>query len=278
MEDRLKIKLDTLLNEKKTYESEQLAITLFTRLERMKRHNEARQILLVTAKRLVDMNDVDSARALMTFYVDHLKKQKVAPDESVVKEIEEFTSHLEDELLDEFTDGIVKYAQVVESSVVRKIVVARYATLKRWGKAYLHVVKLDSAKELEDVLMDWAFDEDTLKEERDLIICRGILECLALGQWNTCNECFIACAKRWRAVPYEPTPLLNCVAFVLKVLKMENGSNMLLELRTRYADSLDRDPLFDTFLEHCQKRYFHQTPSANPLMSMISGLFGNSNN
>lgn len=281
MEDRLKLKLDKLLEDGKAYESEQLAITLFTRLKKMNKVEDAEGVLVSTSIKLLQMKDAGTGTALSVYYLDHLKKEKVEADKSVLESIAQLSSQIEgDKELDDFSDHVAKYATAIESKEVRKVVVERYLKLKRFGKAYLHVLKVNEAECLAQVLMEWALDEATLKEERDLIIARGELECLALGQLETCDRCFIICAKKWRAVPYEPTPLLNCVAFVLKVLRRkEDGANMLLELRALYADSLDRDPMFDTFLAHCHKRYFAQSTrqggggGGGDLMSMISGMF-----
>jgi hypothetical protein len=104
-----------------------------------------------------------------------------------------------------------------------------------------------------------------------------VLECLARGLTETAEVVLATCLKRWQG---EPTPLLNCVAATIQIVKERRpeGRDCLFELFALYTPSLERDPAFPHRYVALAKKYYNDKPErgGGGLMSMLSGLLGSS--
>jgi hypothetical protein len=273
LQDRLK----GLLDDRRTYEAQQLATTLFKRqVKQPEKAPEARAMAVATCESLALLGDAAAAAALAGELVQHLRKDAVPCDAVVSGLLQRLLAALPSgRAMDELADSVAKYAPASRGPVV----VREYLARRLFGRAQLHALKLSDRllqrHALETGTSEWAFAVATEPDERDLIVVRCVLECLARGLTETAEVVLATCMQRWHG---EPTPLLNCAAATIQIVKERRpeGRDCLFELYALYTPSLERDPALPHLYVALAKKCYNDKPEGGGggLMSMLSGLLG----
>lgn len=275
--DRLRVKLDKLLEEGKGYEAEQLAVTIFRRVG----GGEGRQVLESAAERL-GSSQAASAAALVGLMCESLRKDQVEPCDAVVASFVNLASCFPSEkLLDSYVMQLLRYNS---GPIIRTLVARLYSSRGRWGKAQIHAVRLQDPAPLTNLVLQWAFDAQTAPLERDLIIVRATLEALALGNAATARACLNAASDKWGRANL--SPLLNCAHFIVSTVETRpaDARAILAELLSRYSPSLERDPVLVDLVIAVAAKHFpdpnQRAPAAaaggggGGLMDLLSGIMG----
>jgi hypothetical protein len=237
-------------------------------------------MVVETTCSLIELGDVASAVALAHELCMSLKKGKVELDAVLKEQLSTLSDRFpasECKAFDTFAGDMIKY-----SPELRELVVQKYILKSRFGKAHIHAMRLTDLSYLGNVISMWAFAKSTVEEERDLIIVRAVLEMLAMGNVAGTDALFQSWAAMWRAKKGDPTPVLNCAAFALRVVKDKpaNGQEVVFELGARYGPSLDRDPMLGSLLLAVGNKHFGENAGGGAggggggMMQMLSGLLG----
>ena len=135
-----------------------------------------------------------------------------------------------------------------------------------------HFIHAQQPKEFAAFLFAWS--EHGYANERDLFLCRGLLELLArenLKDANTLFESFnaILIAKK------EPldTPLFHFMGFLLKTLERD-AYPLFQVLRQKYAPVLASDPTYGQYLDKVAHLFFGVAPQKHGMAAMIENMFG----
>eukprot|EP00246_Nothoceros_aenigmaticus_P015757 TRINITY_DN678_c0_g1_i2.p1 TRINITY_DN678_c0_g1~~TRINITY_DN678_c0_g1_i2.p1 ORF type:complete len:320 (+),score=44.23 TRINITY_DN678_c0_g1_i2:353-1312(+) len=109
--------------------------------------------------------------------------------------------------------------------------------------------------------------------EADLVIARGVLQYLGLGNLRDANRLWEETKKIMDAkdsIQYPDSPLMHFIKFLLLTLERD-ALPLFRMLRENYKASLERDPCFDEYLDEIGER-FYGLRRKNGVQSMLGDL------
>lgn len=135
-----------------------------------------------------------------------------------------------------------------------------------------HYVKAQQPQEFAAFLYGWA--QRGYANERDLFLCRAVLELLVLENlkdanllWESFNAILIS-----KKEPLD-TPLFHYTGFLLKTLERD-AYPLFQVLREKYAPVIASDPTFVQYLDKIAHLFFGVAPQKHGMAAMIENMFG----
>jgi tetratricopeptide (TPR) repeat protein len=158
------------------------------------------------------------------------------------------------------------------------LLVARiFSKIGDYGKAQKYFLRSAVPKEFASMLTEWSLKANP--SERDLFIARAVLQYLAIGNLKDANivfEEFLSLMDKnpqYEQKSFPRTPLINYIRFLLMTL--ERDAYPLFDmLRKKYAPSINRDIVFQEFLDQIAQIFFNvKTSSGNIFSELLKSFF-----
>lgn len=142
----------------------------------------------------------------------------------------------------------------------------------KYPVACAHYVYANSPEEYADMMA--AMASDAYASERDLLLARGVLSLLAVGNLrdgNVFRDVFLARVPSSGA----PTPLMNFIRFLLLTLERD-ALPLFKALSDSYKPAIDRDPSLAPLVAGVGKAFYNYSgpPGMMEMMASMLGLGG----
>ncbi|GAB0088069.1 Golgi to ER traffic protein 4 homolog [Sergentomyia squamirostris] len=281
---RIVKKLDSALEAQNYYEAHQIYRSIFYRYFGQQNYEELLELLYKGVQYFIDYSQKIIVADLTSLLVDVLEKTSPRDDHKdwivklgfVLREIG--PGVVEREIL---LTKIIKWSSSVNNTeaklgnpMVHKVIGQIMWLENNIEQAKHHFLLSKDGEGFAEMLVQMSITK-AYRNEIDLIIAQVILQQLCLKEIPTAQQTFNAYTKLHPEIlgeqpPYS-LPLLNFLAFLLKLAKKSGKLESFHTLCFLYKRSTDRDPSYEKYLQKIGTLYFG---APTPHQPRSQGLFG----
>jgi len=215
-----------------------------------------------------DNSGGDLALQLLDCYTK--SKQKLTPDilQTIRTLFEAFSCVMNDDAKVSFIKAAIHYSEKFGSSTLGEpalhLMAARfYQSRQEYLTSHKHFLRSNQYNEHTTMLLEWS--SKGFKSEIDLFLARAVLQYLCLENLAGANAVFDLFIQK---IPSLDTPLVHFIQFLLKTVERDAGP-LFQMLRQKYAQSLERDPAFNAYLNKIGEVYFGIKSSGGVLSNLF---------
>jgi golgi to ER traffic protein 4 len=301
-------RLEAARNENKFYEVLQIYKTIYFRCLKAKRYLEAFQYLYQGSELLHREAQWNDASDLVKLIVQLLRDHRVSvktESASVMPYLKSIFSQMKpasierSTFLSDILDVLQKDAPALLAEFHEHVGKQLWCE-QRYSAARPHLLCSNNGQIIGYFLVE-VHQQYGYSSEVDLFITQAVLQCLCMQKFAVATLAFCTYTRRHPHLlsdhikstigisnaqegqsqlvrhplgpPFEAFPLLNFIWFLMLAIKKHLGLPVFHQLCEKYATSIERDPVYPTYLQKIAVLYFGLPPPAPPMSS--SGLPAN---
>eukprot|EP00180_Rhodochaete_pulchella_P000363 Plantae.Rhodophyta-Rhodochaete_pulchella.ctg1256.p1 GENE.Plantae.Rhodophyta-Rhodochaete_pulchella.ctg1256~~Plantae.Rhodophyta-Rhodochaete_pulchella.ctg1256.p1 ORF type:complete len:299 (-),score=46.55 Plantae.Rhodophyta-Rhodochaete_pulchella.ctg1256:869-1765(-) len=269
------------------YDAEQACRTIYHRLSKSGKSDEALQALVHGALKMLGAKQVTSGTALGLLVTKHMMDPATAkpfsPEPYILVESISSAFPLHGSSDQETVEWTREHLQFVRSAIkwtkasggpvngderMNAQAGKLCFRLNDYAGSQKHYLTSNDPEGHAEMVLAWA-ETEGVRSEVDLFVMRTIFKYLVVGNLNDANVLLSAFLQKYGK---GFSPLSNFAEMLLMTLERENAHPLFAKLQEVYAPSLNRDPTFMSYMSKVAAVFYNIQPP--PSGGLLGGLMG----